>query len=132
MNNKELAKLHAIDELWQNMKQEPIGRIVRGGVENPDGHRFVRNANRMVDEILSLYDLFSPDYFIPNLAGINSTLQDEVQRVQHAQKTYSIRATQSNRNNLTNEMNNVIEHFSRDFFEVLDKIQELKSHGEWE
>lgn len=132
MDSNELAKLHIIDDFWQKLTEEPLGRIVKGSVEDPDGNRFVRNARNMANEVLTLCESFVPDYFSPNIAGINSTLNDELQRVQYAQEKLSKKVTRSNKENLVKNMNNVLEHFSRDFYGVINKINELKACNEWD
>lgn len=132
MDKEELAKLHVIDDLWYNLNEEPKGQITRRGVEEPDGNRFVRNARTMANEVSSLCELFSPDYYSLDLAGINSTLKDEIKRVEFAQGRYSQKRTQKNKDILTDHMNNALGHLLLDFYGIFQKIQELKNNEEWD
>lgn len=133
MDNKELEMLHVIDDLWQTLKNEPLGRITAHGIENPDGYRFVRIAEEFANKVKQFCAQFSPSYYEPYRAGIYSTLHDEVQRVQRAQEAiHGSRISRAQQNDLVAKMNNVISIFNGDFYEIFDKIQELKDTGKWE
>lgn len=134
MIKEEFNLLHEIDSQWESFKTESDDHYVHGqGVVKPSGYLFVRKAKDLSQSIHNLSHDFHPDYYLENWGGVNSTLNDEVRRVEFAEeRANKSHATKRDKDDFYSSMANVIGHFSRDYIGVFNKIAEMKRDGQWE
>ncbi len=129
MEEKEKAKLLEIGELYDKLKNEPKG-IWNGTYKiEPNGNTYKSNAEKLLNEVITLYNDFKPDYLPEqNLDALSHTCSKEVDYVVNDyNESIKPRAAKKRYTEFLNSISKANNQIKLDIYSLLKKVEEVKN-----
>lgn len=124
----EIELLTEIDNLYNQLLEEPFGRW-RGSIKlEACAYNYTRNAVKLKDTIYSLYNEYKPQYLdVSMLSSISHTCEKEVSYVQyHYDESRKSNAAKKRHTEFISSISKANDQIKLDLYAVFTMIKEMK------
>lgn len=128
MNEEEKKCLLEIDNIYNELTEEPSGKWNGSFLLKPSGYNYCRNAERLKEKVFELYNEFKPDYLSEHeLGAIAHTCDKEVSFVDyHYNLAIKGNAEKKRNTEFLDSIHKANQQINLDLFPLFTKIEEVK------